>query len=404
MDKLLIIGIGGRERALGWNLSQNDRVLEILYVPTGEKFQDILNLITDKKVNMAIVGSEEPLFGGIVDFLNFHGVRVFGPTMEMARVESDKFYSFDLMNKLGIPQAHAIKCVYLSEIEEAIERFEEPVLKCRWPKKGKGVRVYSSQQEAKNDLGDFVTKFGLETLVAKRLYGQEFSVFGIADGENLLPFKMAFQDHKPAYDGDAGPNTGGMGAYGPVPIASKQLIEKIAEEIMLPIVRRINYKGFLYAGMILTEEGPKVIEFNARFGDPEAQPAMMMLAESLYDPLKLSLEGKISEASLSFREGAACCVVLASRGYPVRDHEKGLPISGIEEAEKIEGIKVFPAGAKFEKGKWYTNGGRVLGVTSYSVQGIEEAQKLAYKAVSRISVPRGFHFRRDIANKAIPQK
>ena len=327
-------------------------------------------------------------------------INVFGPTREMARIESDKFYSADLMNELGIPQAQYAKCFSASSIREAIRKFEEPVLKYRWLKAGKGVRVYSSQEEAESDLESFVKEIGGEALVAERLYGQEFSVFGIADGKNLLPFEIAFQDHKPAYAGDRGPNTGGMGAYGPVPIVPKELVRTIAEDIMLPVVRRINYRGFLYAGMILTEEGPKVIEFNARFGDPEAQSAMMLLENSLYNPIRLSLEGKVSEAPLTFNEGASCCVVLASKGYPGK-YKKGLPISGIEEAEEISGIKVFHAGTKLKHGIWFTDGGRILGVTSYSRAGIKEAQRLAYEAISKINIPGGFHYRPDIGDKAL---
>ena len=401
MEKILIVGTGGREDALGWNLSQSREVDEVLHVSAGEEFPDILKLIREERIGMTIIGSEEPLAGGIVNFLNFHGIdSVFGPTIEMAKIEFDKFYSYDLMNDLEIPQAHSVKCFSVSDIREAIRKFEEPVLKYRWLKAGKGVRVYSSQKEAESDLDSFVAEIGEEVLVAERLYGQEFSVFGIADGENILSFEIAFQDHKQLYDGDKGLNTGGMGAYGPVPIAPRELVEKISEDIMFPVVRRINFRGFLYAGIILTDEGPKVIEFNARFGDPECQPVMMLLKDSLYTPLKLSLEGRVSESSIAFKEGASCCVVLASRGYPNK-YKKGMPISGIEEAKKIEGIEIFTAGAKFENGGWYTDGGRVLGVTSYSKNGIVDAQRLAYKAVSKIDIPGGFHFRKDIANKAL---
>ncbi|HEA46636.1 MAG TPA: phosphoribosylamine--glycine ligase [Candidatus Pacearchaeota archaeon] len=404
MEKILIIGTGGRENALGWNISKSNEISGVEYLPEETAFKDVRDFIKERKIALTIIGSEELLAEGIVDFLNFHGISsVFGPTKEMARIESDKFYSYDLMNELGIPQARSIKCNSIREIEQAITKFENSVLKYKRLAKGKGVRLYSSQEEARRDVNSFVNEFGEEVLVSERLYGQEFSVFGIADGKNLLLFEMAFQDHKPLYDGDLGPNTGGMGAYGPVPIAPTELVKKIAEDVMLPIVRRLSYKGFLYAGMILTDEGPKVIEFNARFGDPEAQPAMMMLSDSIYTAIKFSLGGRVSEAPLSFREGASCCVVLASKGYPEK-YEKNLPIFGINEAEKIEGVKVFPAGARLENGQWFTYGGRVLGVTAYSGRGIVEAQKLAYEAVSKIKIPGGFHFRRDIASKAINSK
>lgn len=401
MDNILIVGTGGREHALGWNLSQSHEIEKVLYVSAEEKFETIRRLIERKKIVLTIIGPEDPLAAGIVDFLTSKGIdSVFGPTKEMARIESDKFYSYDIMEDLGIPQAHSTKCFSASSIREAIRKFEEPVLKYRWLRAGKGVRVYSSQKEAESDVESFVKEISGEALVAERLHGQEFSVFGIADGKNILPFEMAFQDHKPLYDGDLGPNTGGMGAYGPVPIAPRDVVLNVVENMILPIVRRLNYKGFIYAGIMLTDEGPKVIEFNARFGDPEAQPAMMMLSDSLHVPIKLSLEGRLKEASVNFREGASCCVALASKGYP-GEYQVGFPISGIEEAEKIEGIKVFLARAKFEKGVWYTDGGRVLYVTGYSPEGITEAQRLAYEAVSKIDIPGGFHFRRDIASKAV---
>lgn len=401
MERILIVGTGGRENALGWNLSQSHEVEKVLYVSAEEKFETIRRLIERKKIALTIIGPEDPLAAGIVDFLTSKGIdSVFGPTREMARIESDKFYSYDLMEDLGIPQAHSTKCFSASGIREAIRKFEEPVLKYRWLKAGKGVRVYSSQKEAESDLESFVKEIGGEALVAERLHGQEFSVFVIADGKNILPFEIAFQDHKPLYDGDLGPNTGGMGAYGPVPIAPRNVVLNIVENMMLPLVRRLNYKGFLYAGMILTDEGPKVIELNARFGDPEAQSAMMLLKNSLYDPIRLSLEGKVSEASLKFREGASCCVALTSKGYP-GEYQIGFPISGIEEAEKIPGIKVFHAGTKLKHGVWYTDGGRVLYVTGYSPEGIADVQKLTYEAVSKINTPGGLHHRTDIASKAL---
>ena len=401
MKKILIVGNGGREHAISWNLANDPNISKVVNIPYRKNFAEVLNLIKKESVGLTIIGPEGPLADGIVDFLNSQGVRnVFGPTRKMARIESDKFYSYELMGELGIPQANSVRCVSVGEVEDAIKEFEEPVLKCRGLARGKGVRVYSSQEKARMDLSSFVKEFGEEILVAERLRGQEFSVFGIADGENVLPFDIAFQDHKPVYDGDKGPNTGGMGAYGPVEIAPKKLVNKIAEDILMPIVRKINYKGFIYAGMMLTDKGLKVIEFNARFGDPEAQPAMMMLENSLYSPIALSLEGKVCQAKLTFKEGASCCVVLASKGYP-NFFQTGLPISGIDEAEEMQDVKIFHSATKFEDGKWLTDGGRVLGVTSYSEKGIEEAQRLAYEAVKKINVPGGFHYRTDIAGKVI---
>ncbi|MEK6819604.1 MAG: phosphoribosylglycinamide synthetase C domain-containing protein, partial [Nanoarchaeota archaeon] len=295
------------------------------------------------------------------------------------------------------PQARSVKCFYISDLKRAIKKFKEPVLKCRGLAGGKGVRVYSSQKEALKDLNSFLKNFGKDVLVAERLHGREFSVFGIADGKDVLLFEMAFQDYKPVNDGDKGPNTGGMGAYGPVQFVSKELLKKINEEIMIPAVRETGYCGFFYVGMMQEPDDEiKVLEFNARFGDPEAQPAMMLLKGNLYEPMKFSLEGKVLESSLEIKNGASCCVVLASKGYP-GNYEIGLPISGIDEAEKIDGVKVFLAGVKMENGSLITAGGRVVGVTNYSPEGINQSTKLTYKAASKIEIPGGFQYRKDIA-------
>ncbi len=420
MRKVLIPGAGGREHAIGWKLAQSDEVSEVIYAPgnagTGkgvrgrnipidgskkENFQALIDIVNEEDIDMVVVGPEQPLASGIVDFFNSRGYnRIFGPTAEQARLEADKFYSYALMEKLHIPQAESITCESLEEVYYAIEETEKPVLKHRWLAEGKGVRVYNSQEEALLDLGDFMKAFGGETLVAKRLYGEEFSVFSIADGKSVVPLEMAFQDHKPLLDDDKGPNTGGMGAYGPAPFVSSKLLRKITDEVLTPVVQQIGYQGFLYAGMIMTAEGPKVLEFNVRFGDPECQPAMMMLKSDLYPILSSALEGKLDHVKMEFNPGASCCVVLASQGYP-KNYKKGLVISGLDDAEKVSGVKVFHAGTKLEKDQILTAGGRVLGVTAYSPNGIADAQKLAYESVSKISIPEGFHYRKDIANKAL---
>jgi len=277
------------------------------------------------------------------------------------------------------------------------------VIKSRGLTAGKGVSVLDSKEQALGVIVGHTLAYGQEILIAERLFGEEFSVFGISEGERVIPIEISLQDHKPLLDGDQGPNTGGMGAYGPAPIANVGIVKYVAENVMTPVIQEMAnigcpYKGFLYAGMMMTDDGPKVIEFNVRFGDPECQPAMMMIKSDLYQTLSLSLEGKLDQIKFEFRPGAACCVVLASRGYP-RQYPKGLPISGIE--EMVPGVKVFHAGTKSVDEKVLTNGGRVLGVTGYSADGIAQAQELAYQRVSQIHVPGGFHYRRDIADKAL---
>lgn len=405
MDKILIIGRGGREDALEWKIAQSSDVSKV-FRTKKENFSDLGKLVKDKKIDAVIVGPETPLVEGIVDYFNERGYnKIFGPTSEGARLESDKFYSYDLMEELGISQAESVKCFTQEEaIREINLRTNENgiVIKARGLKAGKGVGVYNSKEEAIADLKLHSEKYGQEVLIAERLFGQEFSVFGISDGKKVLPFEIAVQDHKRLLDGDLGPNTGGMGAYCPVSFVSRELIKKITDEIISPVVRKINYKGFIYAGMIMTEQGPKVIEFNARLGDPECQPLMIMIKSDFYKLISLALGGRLNEAQIEFNSGAACCVVLASQGYPDSELiKKGLPITGIEEAEKINGVKVFHAGTKFVDGKIITDGGRVLNVTAYSPNGILEARDLVYEAVSKINISGGFQFRKDIAHYAI---
>ncbi|PIN90972.1 phosphoribosylamine--glycine ligase [Candidatus Pacearchaeota archaeon CG10_big_fil_rev_8_21_14_0_10_32_14] len=425
--KILIVGSGGREHALGWKLSQSDEVSEIIYSPGNggteedkgrnisldgtkkENFPTLLNFVETEGIDMVVVGPEAPLTNGIVDYFNYNGYdRIFGPTQNASQLESDKFFSFDLMQETGIPQADGVKCYSTDEAIRAINRRTTKrgiVIKARGLTEGKGVTVCNSREEALIELKKHSEKYGPEVLIAQRLFGQEFSAFGISDGNKVSPLEISLQDHKLQFDGDKGLNTGGMGAYGPVPVASAEVVRYVADYIMTPIIQRMKnlgeYKGFLYAGMMMTKNGVKVIEFNIRFGDPECQPAMMMLKSDLYESLSLSLEGKLDQVKMEFNPGASCCVVLASPGYP-ESYQKGRPITGLEDASSIEGIKVFHAGTKKENGQIVNSGGRVLGVTSYSPLGIRDAQIKAYEGASYLRLGNeSFHYRRDIANKAL---
>lgn len=427
MKKILIVGNGAREHSLGWKLSQSEKVSEVLYVNgnagTSEEkgrnvfisdlkkknFPVLSDLIKSENVDLTIVGPEKPLADGLVDFLNSRGdSRVFGPSQNASRLEGDKFYSYDLMKKLEIPQADSIKCY---STEEAIESVKKRVtcngivIKARGLTGGKGISVCDSEKLALEEITQHSKKYGQEVLIAERLFGQEFSVFGISDGKKISPLEISVQDHKRLLDGDCGVNTGGMGAYCPVLIASRKVVREVAENIMTPVIQEMKergneYKGFLYAGMILTEQGLKVIEFNVRFGDPECQPLMMMIKGDLYEYLSLATDGKLNETKVEFNSGAACCVVLASKGYP-EYYKIDLPISGLNDVARMDNVKVFHAGTKLDKNKTLTNGGRVLGVTAYSLEGLADAQKLAYKAVSKINISGGFHYRTDIADKSL---
>ncbi|MFQ5474247.1 MAG: phosphoribosylamine--glycine ligase, partial [Candidatus Nanoarchaeia archaeon] len=299
--KVMIIGNGGREHALGWNISKSDEVSEVIYAPgnagTAEgkgrnvdidpmDFPGLISFIESENLDLTVVGPEAPLAKGLVDLLHARGYQhVFGCTRKAAMLESDKFFSYDLMRSLDIPQAESIKCYTLEEAFAAIRKLatnQGVVIQARGLTGGKGVTVCESKTEALEEIVRHTEKYGTEVLIAERLSGQEFSVFGISDGNQVLPLEISLQDHKPVFDGDKGPNTGGMGAYGPASVASRIVVKEVSDGIMNPLVRKMRYArnpfvGFLYAGMIMTSEGPKVIEFNVRFGDPECQPAMMMV-------------------------------------------------------------------------------------------------------------------------------
>ena len=426
MSKVLIIGNGGREHALGWDFKKDSDVELIFYAPGNggtnsgrgvninidgtkkDNFPKLLEFTKKEGVDLVVVGPEAPLNDGIIDYFNSNGYfGIFGPTKNQTCIESDKFYSYDLMQKLGILQARSIKCSGLEDGLDAIDRFSgSVVLKHRWLAEGKGVRVYDSKNDARRDIKNFLNSFPGDFLVADRLYGEEFSFFGLVDGDIFLPINLAIQDHKRVNDGDKGLNTGGMGAYAPAPVASIEDLEHITNEIMSPVVKETGYKGFLYAGMMKSKTGDlKVIEFNCRLGDPETQAMVMMLENGLYRPVLNSIEGRLNPYyGIKIKNGASCCVVLTSQGYP-GSYKKGLPINGILEAEALqEDTMVFHSGTKLnDKEEVITNGGRVLGVTSYSPLGIRNVKAKTYSAVNLIdnATPEVFHFRKDISDKAL---
>lgn len=432
MKNIGIIGSGGREHALGWKFGQSDNVGKVFYFPGNggseegkgvnvnidgtkeENFSALFDFIERNDVDLTVVGPEVPLCNGIVNFFNSKGNnRIFGPTKGASALESDKFYSYDLMWRLGIPQAYGRKC---RNIEEAIDgimgmsvfdEHEGVVIKARGLTAGKGVSVCNSKYEALEEMKKHSKSYGPHVLISERLYGEEYSIFGISDGKNVVPISISFQDHKRQFDGDIGKNTGGMGAYGPVPIAQRENVEELVEKFLNPLVREMSedgneYMGFIYMNVMQTPEGPKVLEFNARFGDPECQSAMMLLKSDLYDVMDASLTRNLKDIKLEYHSGSACCVVLPSRGYP-EDYKQslGLEINGLEEAALLDGVKVFHAGTKREGEKVLTSGGRVLGVTGYSPNGLQKAVERAYAGVSKINVCGGFSFRKDIGSKGL---
>ena len=441
MAKVMIVGNGGREHALGWSIAQDPEVEEVLYAKgnpgtaaeeksrnvvvdakplDGTKkvnFEKLADIVEKESIEMIVVGPEQPLLDGITDFFHDRGyTHIFGPTARASQIEADKFLSEQLMASLGIPRAASYLCPNPGSARKWIPKVDSEgvVLKPRGPTGGKGVLVCGTKEEALAKLDSHAEKYGHELLVVERLFGQEFSVFGIADGKSFLPIETAVQDHKPLYDNDQGPNTGGMGAYCPVPIADADIVRRAADTMMTPIIRKLAeietpYTGFLYAGMIMTVEGPKVLEYNCRLGDPETQALVMMLKSGLYQPIKLALEGRLHEASFPLKEGAACCVVMASDGYGERENfATGFPISGLKETAAWH-VKVFHAGTAIDdKDEVVTASGRVLGVTSYSEQGLAEALEQAYASVQFIDAAtmgannrNVFHYRTDIGAKGL---
>ncbi len=419
--KVLIVGGGGREHSLAWKVSQSSKVDEIFAAPGNPGIGKIGKCIDIKPtdveklaefaekegIDLTIVGPEAPLVAGIVDEFEKRGLKIFGPKKEAARLEGSKVFSKEMMKKYGIPTADFRVFDNPEEAKRYIEERGAPiVVKADGLAAGKGVVVAQSVDEALEAVDKIMVErifgdAGKRIVVEECLKGEEASYLVITDGERFVPLAPA-QDHKAVFDGDRGPNTGGMGAYSPAPVLSPQLEREVQERVIKPILRGmkeegIPFKGVLYAGLMITEEGPMVLEFNVRFGDPEAQVLMRRLEDDLVDVALSSIEGNLVE-ELHWKPETAICVVLASKGYPGK-YEKGKVITGIEEAEKVPSVVVFHAGTAIKDGKLVTNGGRVLNVTALG-KDIVEARERAYKAIEKIHFE-GMHYRRDIGEKAI---
>jgi phosphoribosylamine--glycine ligase len=388
-----------------------------------KNFPGLADVVESLSIDSIVVGPEQPLVDGVVDFFYERGFRnIFGPTKAGAQIEADKFFSYDVMEAAGVSQARSVKC---DTLEQAIKAIRENaiedvgsgdfgiVLKAKGLTGGKGVSVYNTPKQALSDVETFMTTYKGPILVAERLFGQEVSVFGISDGNRVIPLEMSVQDHKRLLENDQGPNTGGMGAYGPAPVADKDMVWRVANTMMTPVVqemkrRGIIYTGFLYAGVMMTEEGPKILEFNCRFGDPEAQPSVMMLKDGLYQPIKAALEGRLQDSDFKFKEGAAITFVLASNGYPGH-YDKGLKIAIPSGLSGISGLKIFHAGTALKDGALVTSGGRVLEPTYYAPEGLATAQELCRQftgmiasATSQVNDGREvFVYRKDIGAKGL---
>jgi phosphoribosylamine--glycine ligase len=419
---VLLIGNGGREHAIAWKLAQS-KDLDELYIAPGnpgtakcgqniaisaDDTDKLLGFARENDVGLVVVGPEDPLAAGVVDAFEAAGIKAFGPSAGAAQLEADKAFAKQLMRSSSVSAAEGRVFDRFSDAKAYIaSRDEAVVVKAAGLAKGKGVFVCDDPADgilaAEKIMCDKIFgAAGNKIVVEDKLLGEEASILAFVDGRNIYIMESS-QDHKPIGDGDTGPNTGGMGAYSPAPVVTDDLMNQITREILVPVVDGMNrngtpYKGVLYAGIMITGGGPRVLEFNVRFGDPETQPILMRLKSDLLQVCLAVCDGTLDQISLGWDPRPAVCVVMAAGGYP-GDYEKGKKIAGLEEVESIQDVIVFHAGTKCKNGDIVTNGGRVLGVTALG-RTIDDAKAKAYRAVDKIKFD-GAYCRRDIADKAI---
>jgi len=419
--KILILGSGGREHALAWKLKQSPRVRQIFCAPGNGGISDIATCVPIKisdqeslvsfakseSIDLTVVGPDDALANGIVDRFEKAGLRIFGPSQAAARLESSKVFAKEFMQRHHIPTAQSGHFTNSTEAIAFSNAMTVPiVVKADGLALGKGVIIAQTHEEAALAIREIMDErrfgdAGKAVVIEEFLEGPECSIHALVDGSNYLLFPGA-QDHKRAQDNDQGLNTGGMGTYSPIPALTPQLEQIVRTEILDRFIQGlaadgIRYRGMLFPGLILTASGPKVLEFNCRFGDPETQVLLSRLESDLLDLLEATIDGSLSKQTASWKPGSAVCVIMASGGYP-EAYETGKPITGLEQAQQT--AIVFHAGTRKDGDTVLTSGGRVLGVTATGSD-LAETRKLAYEAVSRISFS-GAHFRKDIAVKGLP--
>ena len=420
--KVLVIGGGGREHALVWKIAQSPKVKKVFCAPgnagiadlaecvpvSAGDLQGLLDFARRRKIDLTVVGPEGPLSGGIVDLFEREGLRIFGASRRAAEIESSKSFAKALLDQYRIPTARGRSFRSLTQAERYLRRLGLPVVvKADGLAAGKGVIVCATQAQAlaalkrimvKREFGDA----GDRVVVEECLKGEEASFLAFTDGKTVLPMPSS-QDHKAILDDDRGPNTGGMGAYSPAPVVDRLMHRKIMNEVMLPTVKAMAaegrpYKGVLYAGLMIDRDQVRVLEFNGRFGDPEAQPLLMRIKSDIVPIMEAVIDGRLDQCRLEIDERASVCVVMSSAGYP-GSYPKGLPIKGLDAAKKMQDVVVFHAGTKLTKRAVVTDGGRVLGVTALG-DTVADAIAKAYEAVARIRWE-GAYCRRDIGQKAL---
>lgn len=421
--KVLIVGSGGREHAIAWSVAKSDKVTKIFCAPGNAgiaeyaecvdikamEFEKLVAFAKENEIDLTIVGMDDPLVGGIVDAFETEGLRVFGPRKNAAILEGSKAFSKDLMKKYNIPTAGYENSDDAAKALEYLETAKFPiVLKADGLALGKGVLICNTLEEAKDGVKSIMLdkNFGTagNTMVIEEfMTGREVSVLSFVDGKTIKTMTSA-QDHKRAQDGDQGLNTGGMGTFSPSPFYTEEVDEFCKKYVYQATVDAMaaegrEFKGIIFFGLMLTQEGPKVLEYNARFGDPEAQVVLPRMKNDIIEVVEACIDGTLDQVDLQFEDNAAVCVVLASDGYPV-SYEKGYPITGFENFKDKEGYYVFHAGTAFKDGQIVTNGGRVLGVTAKG-DDLKQARANAYEAIKLISFDNKY-YRHDIG-KAIDE-
>ena len=419
--KILIIGGGGREHALAWKIAQSPQVTTLFCAPgnpgtaqgatnldiSADDLNRLLAFALEQSIDLTVVGPEQPLVLGLADRFQERGLKVFGPSAKAAQLEGSKAFSKNLMQKYSIPTAEYAAFDDPDKARAYLKGKGPQVVKANGLAAGKGVFVCASEAEAVAAIGQIMNdkifgESGNRIIIEERLEGQEVSLLAFTDGTTVLPMEAA-QDHKAVFDGDTGPNTGGMGAYSPAPIFTPELKQKVIDQIMVPAVNGMRaegtpYQGVLYAGLMITPNGPKTLEFNARFGDPETQPLMVRMQSDIVPIMEACADGTLDSCSLEWKRDTAVCVVMASEGYPGL-YEKGRPIRGLDQANSLPGVTVFHAGTQQVGDDIVTSGGRVLGVTALGGN-VQKAIEKAYQAVGKIQW-QGAQFRKDIGQKAL---
>ena len=420
--KVLVLGSGGREHALVWKLRQSPRIKKLYCAPGNggiasdaecaavdlKSLDSIMQLAARLSPDVTVVGPELPLTLGVVDELQRRGLPVFGPTKAAAQLESSKSFAKEFMQRHRIPTAHYSVCINKEEVHAALGLFHAPiVVKADGLAAGKGVVIAPTKDEAQRTAeemlsGKMLGEAGSRVVLEEFVNGEELSFLVMSDGERVVPL-VACQDHKRVFDNDQGPNTGGMGAYSTDQIVDEEMRKWLVTHIAQPVIAGMKaegaeYRGILYCGIMMTARGPIVLEFNCRFGDPETQPILMRMDSDLLEAIEASVEGRISDGDFRWAPDPAVCVVMASGGYP-GSYEAGKLILGIDEADRLYGVKVFHAGTNKRDGAYFTSGGRVLGVTARG-KDLPDAVEKAYDAVMKIRFE-GMHYRKDIAARGL---